>query len=106
MVDERFPDDISPEDQVTDGIFISMTAPDEERAKGLAKVVWDLVQEHDLDENTVAACTKEATKQYDLYMAHSMEGSEFRARVMYRIMKAHTEIKDRLGEDETFDDWL
>ena len=106
MVDERFPDDISPEDQVTDGIFISMTAPDEERSKALAKIAWDLAREYDLDDVTVAACTEEATKQYDLYMAHSIEGKEFRARIMYRIMKAHTEIREKMGDDFTFDEWF
>jgi hypothetical protein len=107
MVDERFPDDISPEDQVTDGIFISMTAPDAETAHALAEIVRDLVKEYDLDEETVASCEQEATKQYDLYMAHSMEGKEFRARVMYRIMKAHMEIKDKLGEGhDVFGNWI
>jgi|TARA_R110000764_G_scaffold232729_1_gene325321 hypothetical protein len=107
MVDERFPDDISPEDQVTDGIFISMTAPDEETEHALTEIVRDLVKGYDLDEETVAACEQEATRQYDLYMAHSMEGKEFRARVMYRIMKAHLEIKENLGEGhDVFGNWI
>ena len=87
-----------PEEQVTDGFFMALANPTELQSKLLTVLVEDLIQDYEMDEESVERCRKEANRQYDLYMKGSDEGSEFRAKLMYRMMSVEKYLDD--NEDE------
>jgi|TARA_R110000765_G_scaffold292384_2_gene387985 diacylglycerol kinase family enzyme len=86
--------DTSPEEQITDGMFLALIQEEEPKATMLSIMIKDLVKDHGMNEESVEHCQSEANRQYDLFRKQSTEGSDFRARLMYRIMGVEKHLDD------------
>lgn len=90
--------DTTPEEQVTDGLFMALMATTELKSHFLGAIVEDLIKDNEMDKESVKRCKEEATRQYDFYVKSSTEGSEFRANLMYRMMRVEQYLEG--AEDE------